>query len=164
MTENKKAGSSGMPAWIGNYPNSSSKKVPVIVKKGEEKALIYGRGNHLDSTPVFISTDKVGFFGEYTVPSGEFFDPPDIHAGDECYYCLEGIAHVFDPVHGEVVVLKQGDALLIPKGTWHIGFNFGDKPFRLMALVAPSIWSDSEGGMGLDVNFKGKKSFYKGDK
>jgi hypothetical protein len=33
-----------------------------------------------------------------------------------------------------------------------------------MALIAPSIWSDAEGGMGLDINFKGKQSFYKDDK
>jgi len=150
-----------MPSWMGNYPNSIIKKVPVVIRKRDTKPLVYGRKNRLDSTPLYISTDKIGYFGEYTVPAGSYFDPPDVHPGDECYYCIEGIAHIFDPVHGEVIVLKPGDALLIPKGTWHVGFNFGDKPFRLLALVAPRIWSEED--MGLDVNFKGRQAFYKGD-
>ena len=152
---------SGMPHWMGNFPNPSDKKVPIVIRKQDAKPLIYGRGRHLDSTPLYISTDNIGYLGEYTVPAGEYFDPPDVHPGDECYYCLEGTAHLFDPVHGDVVVLNPGDALLIPKGTWHVGFNFGDKPFRLIALVAPSIWSEDD--MGLDVNFKGKQAFYKGE-
>ena len=152
---------SGMPSWMGNYPEWSGKKVPVIRRREDAKTLVYGKGRRLDSTPLYISTDKVGYLGEYTVPPGEYFDPPDVHPGDECYYCLEGIAHLFDPVHGEVVVLKPGDALLIPKGTWHVGFNFGDIPFRLVALVAPHIWSEDD--MGLDVEFKGKQAFYKGE-
>jgi len=75
--------------------------------------------------------------------------------------CISGTAHLFDPVNGDVVVLNPGDALLIPKGTWHVGFNFGDKPFRLLALVAPHIWSAED--QGLDVYFKGKQAFYKGE-
>ena len=44
--------------------------------------------------------------------------------------------------------------------------NFPNPPgkkvsFRLIALVAPSIWSGDD--MCLDVNFKGKQAFYKGE-
>jgi oxalate decarboxylase/phosphoglucose isomerase-like protein (cupin superfamily) len=160
MTEKNKK-SSGMPEWMGSYPNPPEKKVPVVRRRTDAKPLVYGRGRHLDSTPLYISTDRIGYFGEYTVPPGEYFDPPDVHPGDECYYCIAGTAHLFDPVHGDVVVLNPGDALLIPKGVWHVGFNFGDKPFRLLALVAPHIWSEED--QGLDVNFRGKQAFYKGE-
>ncbi len=157
----KEKNNSEMPEWMGAYPYPKNKKRPVVIRKADRKPLIYGRGNKLDTTPLSISTDKIGYLGEYTVPPGSYFDPPDIHPGDECYYCLEGTAHLFDPVTGDVVELNPGDALLIPKGTWHIGFNFGDKNFRLLALVAPSIWSEDD--MGLDVNYSGKQAFYKGE-
>jgi oxalate decarboxylase/phosphoglucose isomerase-like protein (cupin superfamily) len=160
MTDKNKK-TSRMPEWMGSYPNPPGKKAPVIRRKADAKPLVYGRGRHLDSTPLYISTDKIGYLGEYTVPPGEYFDPPDVHPGDECYYCIAGTAHLFDPVHGDVVELNPGDALLIPKGVWHVGFNFGDKPFRLLALVAPHIWSEED--QGLDVNFKGERAFYKGE-
>jgi len=159
MAEKKK--NNKMPEWIGAYPYKKDKKRPVVIRKEGRKPLIYGRGNNLDTTPLSISTDKIGYLGEYTVPPGSYFDPPDIHPGDECYYCLEGTAHLFNPESGEVVELNPGDALLIPKGTWHVGFNFGDKNFRLLALVAPSIWSEDD--MGLDVNYGKKQAFYKGE-
>jgi len=154
--------SSNIPEWLGNYPFHHSKKRPVVIKKGDEKALIFGRGGHLDSTPMYISTDRI-FLGEYTVPPGDYFDPPDIHPGDECYFCLEGTAVIFDPVHGDAIELNEGDALLIPEGTWHVGFNFGSKNFRIIAIVAPKTWSDDKDGMGTDVVFKGKPVFYKGE-
>jgi gentisate 1,2-dioxygenase len=160
MAEGKKK-ESEMPEWMGAYPHPARKKKPVVIRNEDKKPLIYGRGNNLDTTPLSISTDRIGYVGEYTVPPGSYFDPPDIHPGDECYYCLEGTAHLFDPVHGDVVELNPGEALLIPKGTWHIGFNFGDVNFRLLAIVAPSIWSEDD--MGLDVNFDGKPAFFKGD-
>jgi mannose-6-phosphate isomerase-like protein (cupin superfamily) len=150
---------SKMPEWMGNFPVSAKNKKPFLVKKGQKKSLIYGRGNNLDITPVYISTDKIGFFGEYSIPPGGHFDPPDIHAGDECYYCLEGTAHIFNPESGQVVELNKGDALLIPKGTWHVGFNFSSKNFRLLAVIVPLVWSEDD--MGLEVDFKGRQLFYK---
>jgi gentisate 1,2-dioxygenase len=156
----KEEKTNGMPEWMGTYPHKKDKKRPVVIRKEDRKPLIYGRGNNLDTTPLSISTDKIGYLGEYTVPPGSYFDPPDIHPGDECYYCLAGTAHLFNPESGEVVELNPGDALLIPKGTWHVGFNFGDTNFRLIALVAPSIWSEDD--MGLDVNYCGEQAFYKG--
>ncbi len=53
----------------------------------------------------------------------------------------------------------------IPKGNWHVGFNFGEKNFRIIAFIAPSIWSDISGddedAMGLEVEFNGEPGFYK---
>jgi len=146
-----------IPSWIGNYPFPPDQKKPILIRKGDQISQIYGEGNHLDTTPIYVSTDKI-LLGEYTVPPGQFFDPPDIHAGDECYYCLEGVATIFDPVHGDVVQMTPGSALLIPKGTWHQGFNFGDKNFRLIAVIAPKPWSDE---MGTAIVFEGKSQFYK---
>lgn len=160
----RKTKESSIPDWMGNHPFPPNRKKPAVIRKDKKVSPIYGLGEHLDSTPMYVSTDKL-YFCEYTVPSGGYFDPPDVHTGDECYYCLEGTATLFDPVHGEVFEMMLGDVLLIPKGTWHIGFNFGDKNFRIIAFIAPSIWSEAEGddedAMGLEVEFKGKPGFYK---
>ncbi len=147
---------------MGSYPFPPDKKKPAVIGKQDWVSLVYGKGDHIDSTPMYISTDKL-YFCEYTVTPGNYFDPPGVHTGDECYYCLEGAATIFDPVNGDVIEMEEGDALLIPKGTWHIGFNFGEKPFRVITLVAPSIWSDSDEGMGLDIRFDRKPKYYKGE-
>lgn len=165
--KNKKIDKPSIPEWMGNYPFPPDKKKPALIKKDDKVSLIYGLGKHLDSTPMYVSTDRL-YFCEYTVPAGAYFDPPDVHTGDECYYCVEGVATLFDPVHGEVFEMNPGDALLIPKGTWHVGFNFGKVNFRIIAFIAPSIWSDAssddEDAMGLEVEFKGKPVFYKAGK
>ena len=64
---------------------------------------------------------------------------------------------MYDPVHGETIVLKTGDGFLIPRGTWHVGYNFGSENFRLITVIAPKAWSD------LNVSFEGKQAFYKGE-
>jgi mannose-6-phosphate isomerase-like protein (cupin superfamily) len=161
MAEEKKK-SSKMPEWMGKYPFPPDKKRPIVIRNENAVSLIYGLGDHLDSTPMYISTDKI-YMGEYTIPPGEYFEPPDIHAGDECYYCLEGTATIFDPVHGDVVEMNPGDGLLIPKGTWHQGFNFGCQNFRVIAVIAPKAWSEEGEGSGISVEFKGKSKFYKAE-
>jgi len=160
--DDKKKKPSSIPEWMGKYPCPPDRKRPTVIRKENAVSLIYGRGDHLDSTPMYISTDKI-YLGEYTVPPGEYFEPPDVHAGDECYFCLEGTAIIFDPVHGDAIEMNPGDGLLIPKGTWHQGFNFGDKNFRIVAVIAPKAWDDEAEGKGISVDFKGKPQFFKID-
>lgn len=146
---------SKVPEWMGNFPFPPDKKRPVVMNRERAIKIAYGEGERPVSVIVYADTNRL-YFSEYTVKPGGWFEPPDIHAGDECYYCLEGTATLFDPVHGEVFELNPGDALLIPKGTWHQGYNFGDKNFRLITMIAPKAWAD------VDVNFTGKAVYYKG--
>src|SRR3989304_560561 len=98
---------------MGKYPCPHDRKRPTVIRKENAVSLIYGRGDHLDSSPMYISTDKI-YLGEYTVPPGEYFEPPDVHAGDECYFCLEGTAIIFDPVHGDAVEMNPAEAAGLP--------------------------------------------------
>lgn len=143
------------PEFMSNWPFPNDKKRASIIKKNDEKNTIYGKGGRPIINTIFAATDKI-YFGEYSIKPGSWFEPPDIHAGDEVYYCLSGTATMFDPVHGETFILNPGDGFLIPKGVWHVGYNFGKENFRIIAVIAPKAWAD------LDVNFKGKQLFYKG--
>ena len=141
------------PEWMGRLPFPPDLKRPAHLKDGAKK-IAYGKGDNPVSVTIYADTDRI-YFSEYSVSPGAWFEPPDIHAGDECYYCIEGTAVLFDPVHGDVFEMNPGDALLIPKGTWHQGFNFGSKAFRLITIIAPKAWEN------VDVNFRGKPAYYK---
>lgn len=145
---------SNEPDWMGKLPFPPDKKKPARLNRDEIVKIAYGKGNRPVSVTIYADTDRL-YFSEYSVKPGGWFEPPDIHAGDECYYCLEGTATMFDPVHGEVIDLNPGDAMIIPKGAWHQGFNFGEKNFRLITIIAPKAWAD------VDVNFTGRPAYYK---
>jgi mannose-6-phosphate isomerase-like protein (cupin superfamily) len=152
--KDQKKDNPGSPEFLSNWPFPNKEKRTFVIKKDDEKTMIYGKGGRPIINTIFAATDKI-YFGEYSIKPGSWFEPPDIHAGDEVYYCLSGTATIFDPIHGETVTLNPGDGLLIPMGTWHVGYNFGKENFRIVAVIAPKAWSD------LDVNFEGKQSFYK---
>lgn len=157
----EKKGSSTIPDWMGNHPFPPGEKKPFLLTRNLELPYLFGEDPNIDFTPQYFSTDKISL-GEYTVPPGGYFAPPDIHAGDECYYCLEGEAVLFGPESGDVFEMRPGDALLIPKGTWHQAFNFSDRPFRLICVIAPRGWADDD-GMGTAVKYSGPYRFYKGE-
>lgn len=156
MGKDKKNPKDNIPEWMGKLPFPPDKKRPAVIKREDSISIVFGRGGNPISVIVFADTNRL-YFSEYSIKPGSWFDPPDIHAGDEVYYCLEGTATMFDPVSGDVIELNPGDGLLIPKGTWHVGYNFGDKNFRLITVIAPKAWAD------VDVRFEGKQSFYKGE-
>jgi mannose-6-phosphate isomerase-like protein (cupin superfamily) len=145
-----------IPSWMGNLPFPPDKKKPKVIRKEDVVNTVYGKGDKPIKVTVVADTNRL-YFSDYSIKPGGWFEPPDIHAGDEVYYCLEGEATMFDPVHGDTFVLREGDGFLIPKGTWHVGYNFGDKPFRLLTIIAPKAWAD------LNVNFEGRQAFYKGE-
>ena len=150
-SNNKKA---KIPDWMGNLPFPPDKKRPKVIRKEDVVNTVYGMGDKPIKVTIVADTNRL-YFSDYSIKPGGWFEPPDIHAGDEVYYCLEGEATMFDPVHGDTFVMKEGDGFLIPKGTWHVGYNFGDKPFRLLTIIAPKAWAD------LNVNFEGYQAFYK---
>jgi len=90
---------------------------------------------------------------------GEFFDPPDIHVGDEVYYLTKGQANLFNPETGEVLNAEEGDFVHIPVGMWHQVWNFGDKKVTFINWITPQLWSDEE--RGTSINFEKKSAFCK---
>ena len=53
---------------------------------------------------------------------------------------FEGYDHAaYCPTTGQVIRVKAGESLLIPKGTVHVAYNFEDEDLRVMAVIAPKI-------------------------
>ncbi len=152
MADDKKA---KVPEWMGKFPYPPGEKKPKIIREKDIITTVYGKGINPIEIAIVADTNRL-FFSYYSIKPGSWFEPPDIHAGDEIYYCLKGEATMFDPINGDTFILKEGDGFFIPKGTWHVGYNFGDKPFCLVTIIAPKAWAD------LNVNFEGKQAFYKG--
>jgi len=81
----------------------------------------------------------------FQLSPGAFFGPPDAHAGDEMYYVVEGTLTVLCPETGSVNEVHKGEALLIPKDSYHQGFNFTDKIVRVLCCIAPLMWDPKKG-------------------
>jgi quercetin dioxygenase-like cupin family protein len=63
--------------------------------------------------------------------------PPHLHhQTDEIIYVLEG-AYEFQ-IAEEKIMAKQGDLLVIPRGTIHSFGNSLDAPSKLLAIITPS--------------------------
>ncbi len=139
---------------MGKLPFPPDKKKPVVINKQNTEEVAFGEEDQPIRIAVFADTNRL-YFSEYSVKPGGWFKPPDIHAGDGVYYCLERNPTLFDPVNGDVIEMEEGDALLIPKGVWHQAFNFGDKNFRLITVIALKAWDR------VDVKFEGKPKYYK---
>ena len=77
----------------------------------------------------------------FTIPPGQSFQPPDIHAKDEPYYILKGVASILNPETGIVVEAEAGDVVLIPAGCWHTVYNFGEEDMYLCAIIEGASWS-----------------------
>lgn len=90
---------------------------------------------------LIASTDSMTV-GEYQLSPGSHFSPADVHAGDEIYYVLKGQVTMFQPETGQVMVVDQGDGILMPKGCPHIGYNFGETEARMLYVIAPKAWDD----------------------
>jgi mannose-6-phosphate isomerase-like protein (cupin superfamily) len=161
MSDNKKKKKSPMPEWVGNQPFPPEKKRPCLIPRDLEIPQIFGvKGDpNIIFSELYFSTDRI-VLAEFTVPPGGRFGVPDIHAGDETYYCREGNGIVFDPESGDVIEMKKGDALLIPKGTRHQAFNFTAKPFVVVCAIAPQGWADDD-GMGTAISYSGPYRVFK---
>ncbi|RUM08361.1 MULTISPECIES: cupin domain-containing protein [Rhizobium] len=147
-----------LPSYFGNFPHPPTDKKPVHLTRDAYKMFIYtgAKPYSSDLNYLLASTDQQTT-GIYQLAPGSNFDPADIHAGDEVYYVLEGTVHLLNPATGQTEELVEGDAVLIPKGAWHRGYNFSDKPAVILFCIAPRIWDES----GPPTAYDGPTRLYK---
>lgn len=156
--QNQKDNKASFPEWAGRYPFEPDKKRPMVLSRQTAIPRIYGYAQHRIATYLHISTDRISC-AEFSVSPGEYFEPPDIHSGDEVYYMLEGTATVLNPETGQVYTVEQGDFFYISKGTWHQTYNYTVKTITIICSFAPRMWpEDAE----LAIEFKGTPVYYKG--
>ena len=160
-TKNKREGKKQVPVpeWVGRHPFAPEEKRPVLLTRKTSIPRVYGKRPHQIATYLHASTDKITST-EFSVAPGARFEPPDIHSGDEVYYILKGRATTLNPETGEVYIVKQGEVLLVPKGTWHQTYNFTEETITILCFFAPTIWSDDD--RGISIEFSGKPVLYKG--
>ncbi len=73
---------------------------------------------------------------EATVSPGKGPPPHIHHAEDECFYVLEGDFAFL--VEDRTITGGPGTFLRVPKGTLHTFANAGDRPGRVLLVVAPA--------------------------
>jgi gentisate 1,2-dioxygenase len=144
--------------WSAGYPFAPAEKRPCLLTDETSIPRVYGHQPHQVATRLHVCTDKLACT-EFTVQPGEYFNPPDIHTGDEVYYILQGTASVVNCESGQVHSVRADEVSFIPKGAWHQTFNFGDEPLVVLCSFAPEIWSGGDGGASR--LFQGKPEFYK---
>ena len=150
-----------MPNWsFGNYPFPPDKKVPMHIRGEKIQQFIYPDDvpHFSDLNYLYVSTDKLTV-GTWQLGPGGHYNPPDLHAGDEVYYVLDGVLTEHNPLLGEFTQVKKGEALLLPMHGYHKGYNFEQDIMRILYIIAPKIWEDQIPPM--DFN-DGKMKMYKG--
>ena len=153
MTEGKSA----IPPWAGKLPFGPDEKRPVRFKHEDCLTKLYGKEDHKVLTGTYLSTDKLSC-SSFRTPPGGYFEPYDIHGGDEVYYVAQGGGVAFNPHTGLAYPLKTGDMLWIPQGVWHQFYNFGPQESYVATAFAPKMWTD----MGTRVTFDGEPLLLKG--
>ncbi|MHB1254042.1 MAG: cupin domain-containing protein, partial [Candidatus Humimicrobiaceae bacterium] len=130
---------------FGSYPFTPDKKRPIHIRGELIKNFIYPADvpHFSDLNQLYVSTDKLTV-GTWQLGPGGTYNPPDLHAGDEVYYLLEGTLTEHNPVLGEFINVKKGEALLLPEGGYHKGYNFGQGIMKVLYIIAPKIWLDQE--------------------
>lgn len=125
----------------GNHPYNISKDQPMRIGREQVGYFTYPDIEYLETSDLntlFISTDKLTL-GYYELAPGAQFSPPDHHPGDECYYLLEGELTEVNCDSGQACCLQKGDALLIPNGAPHGGYNFGTKKMKAVFALSPNM-------------------------
>lgn len=132
-------------AVFGNHPfTPDGKKDEVIFLDSSNIGYFLYPDEGLDYSDV----NNVFFSGErltvctMDIGPGGFFNPPDYHPGDEAYFVAEGVDSQYNPATGQLIQVKQDEALLIPKGVLHSAYNFEGVRLRTIAVIAPKIVED----------------------
>lgn len=133
--------------YFDRHPCEPDKKVPVHITRENMVHYIYvpEDPHHADLNWMFASTETM-FSGRYHLSPGAMFTPPDVHAGDEYYYILNGTLTIFNPKTGQCVELKKGECINLPKGAPHKGYNFTQETAEVLYLIVPSVWQKGEAG------------------
>ena len=144
---------------FGNHPFPPNKKKPLHIKGDLIRHFIYPaeRPHFSDLNYLYVSTDKLTV-GTWQLGPGGNYDPPDLHAGDEVYYVLEGVLTEHNPLLGEFIRVRKGEALLLPQGGYHKGHNFEQGIMRILYVIAPKIWEEQAPPMDFSA---GKMKMYK---
>jgi mannose-6-phosphate isomerase-like protein (cupin superfamily) len=145
---------------FGNYPFPPDKKKPLHIRGNLIRHFIYPaeRPHFSDLNYLYVSTDKLTV-GTWQLGPGGTYDPPDLHAGDEVYYILDGTLTEHNPLLGEFMQVHKGEALLLPMHGYHKGHNFEQGIMRALYVIAPKIWEDQMPPMDFEG---GKMKMYKG--
>jgi len=145
---------------FGNHPFPPGRKKPVHIRGDLIRHFIYPaeRPHFSDLNYLYVSTDKLTV-GTWQLGPGGTYDPPDLHAGDEVYYILDGTLTEHNPLIGELMQVHKGEALLLPMHGYHKGHNFEPGIMRALYVIAPKIWEDQIPPMDFEG---GKMKMYKG--
>jgi gentisate 1,2-dioxygenase len=145
---------------FGNHPFPPDQKKPIHIRGELIKQFIYpaDRPHFSDLNYLYASTDRLTV-GTWQLGPGGNYDPPDLHAGDEVYYVLDGVLTEHNPILGEFMQVRKGEALLLPMGGYHKGHNFEQSIMRILYVIAPKIWEDQVPPMDFS---EGKMKMYKG--
>jgi len=140
------------------FPFEPDNKQPVVIKPEDRITEIYPPDRPYTSNIVWVwaSTDLITQT-EFVLSPGAFFGPPDAHAGDEMYLVLNGTLTEIQPELGTVIEAEEGDAILIPEGSFHQSYNFSDEEADILCAIAPRMWDDS----GPAPEMKGEMKLYK---
>lgn len=125
----------------GNHPFNVPKDQPMRIGREQVGYFTYPDIEFLassDLNTLFISTDKLTL-GYYELAPGSQFSPPDHHPGDECYFLTEGELTEVNCYSGQATRLKAGEAILLPYGAAHGGYNFGTKKMKAVFALAPNM-------------------------
>jgi mannose-6-phosphate isomerase-like protein (cupin superfamily) len=160
MGEDTKKPAGLVPSHHGRFPFPPEGKRPALLTDEMSMPRTYGHGDGMHPTRTCASTDKL-HVSEFLVLPGKHFDPPDIHVGDEVYYCAQGVGHMYNPETGETTPANTGDFILIPAGTWHQVWNFGEVPVKMVNWIAPMLWSEKS--RGTCISFDKAPKYYKGE-
>ena len=139
-------------AIFGNHPFTEGVKTkPIYIDSSNIGQFIYPDFglDYSDLNYMYYSSDTLTVCSMEIGPGG-FFNPPDYHPGDEAYFVLEGTITQFNPATGSCIEVKEGEALLIPKGVLHSAYNFGEEKVKVLAVIAPKIVESQE--FPTDVN------------
>lgn len=147
-----------IPDWAGRYPFEPDQKKPCLLKRESALPRLFGKGTHKVPTYLYVSTDRITST-EFHVPPGEYFEPCDIHGGEEVYYVHRGRAVVLDPQIGRTYVVSQGSLFYIPRLMWHQTYNFSDEELVIIPFFAPIMWCED---FGTEVDYPHKPLFFKG--
>jgi mannose-6-phosphate isomerase-like protein (cupin superfamily) len=147
-------------AIFGNYPFPPDRKKPLHIRGDLIKHFVYPaeRPHFSDLNYLYVSTDTLTV-GTWQLGPGGTYDPPDLHAGDEVYYILDGTLTEHNPLIGEFMQVRKGEALLLPMHGYHKGHNFEPGIMRALYVIAPKIWEDQVPPMDFQG---GKMKRYKG--
>lgn len=89
---------------------------------------------------VYVSTGQLHVLEYELPPRGEFRHSElnqTIFGGDVLYFVLDGTLLLVDPSTGELKRATAGSGVLIPRGTWHNGFNPEAERVRVIEFFSP---------------------------